>query len=170
MHLPYQLDNTLPNNLLSFTTDKGLIYYVRFHNHNKIISPLVGIYDINFCEIEFQRHNPLNIPNKTDNRITATICKIIEDYFSSGSNQVLMYICDAGDGKEKGRDKIFERWHNCYMAHYLNRTPLVIEIGDDFIPIYACILTRKDFEHMNIIETEIVNESLGIISSKYGAE
>ncbi len=54
----------------------------------------------------------VNAKSEIDNKVRNTIVKIIEDFFSNNSSDViLLYHFDYKDGKQSKRNRIFKKWY-----------------------------------------------------------
>ena len=51
-----------------------------------------------------------------DEKLQKTIVAIVEEFFESNGNNVMLYLCETGDGKQKFRNRLFLGWFNTY-AH-----------------------------------------------------
>ena len=62
----------------------------------------------------------INFNNKKsprDPKVRETIIAIIENFFME-SQEVMLYICETGDGKQSMRSRLFEYWFNHYKKHW----------------------------------------------------
>lgn len=56
-----------------------------------------------------------NIRRKSDGLIKPTIVKIIQDFLGpTGSDKVVIFQADNSDGKNSGRDRLFDKWHKSF--------------------------------------------------------
>ncbi len=167
MQPPYQLTVDASTGIISFSTSTETKYYCRFINQTNQLSPLLGIYDLEIYEFDFQPNSPLRGKKVRDERIKYTLCHLIEKFFIVNEKRVLIYLCDAIDGKHRGRNSLFKSWHEAELINFIDRIPITIEIEEDLQPIYGGVFIRKDFPHLDILNTELIDEAAGIISRKY---
>lgn len=162
---PYQLS---PEGVYSFTTDFGITYYCRFIDCTNRISPLLGVYDVKIYEFDFYRSIPDGSPagvKQTDKSIAETIIAICLSRFIN-EYVIIVGICDSSDGREKGRHQLFELWHKKFLQDFAILIPLQIEV-EDVGNIYGNIFISRQFPYMSVLQQEIIDNSLGIISEKF---
>ena len=170
---PYELNKEPDSDLYNFTSDHGVKYYCIFKNCTHLLSPVIGIYDIEIFEFEFDyddsRKNVIGErPVRYDERVSETIIYLLEHFFAL-KLAVVVYICSSSDGKHNGRNVLFEDWFGRKQGLY-QRIPLELEVNignDEILNVFACALTRMDFPFMNLLEEELRNEGLGIIANKF---
>lgn len=97
----------------SFTTDHNLIYTVKFDAYlyqeslTDFPTLLQNGYAFGFFPIDVMP----NLKKPQDPKIWLTIHKIIGDFmFEYGDDVVLLYHCDAKDGKHPFRNRLFRAW------------------------------------------------------------
>lgn len=141
-------------------------YVCRFCYVTNNLSPILGVYDIEIYDFEFYPVDPpkADIRKVADERISATISDLIEKFFSSPS-RVLVYVCDAADGRARERQFLFKQWHR-KLAETIHRDELTIDIEDEYMA-HGSILTRKDFPHPEILNTELKDKARGIVLAKF---
>lgn len=166
--LPYNVSHSQDTGFYQFTTDQGVVYVCGFRYATTTLSPLLGIYNLEIYDFEFYPCNPISksTKNRNDERVSATIIKLLEEFFSN-ELRVLVYICDSVDGRSKERQLLFNYWYK-QLSHLVNRHELEIEreINGQEFTAYGCSLTRKDFPHDDILESELFNKAEGIIVEK----
>lgn len=127
-----------------FVTDSGLNYIVSFDIDDASLSRIC--YQLVIVNVD-------NKPSPRDKKLRDTIVAIIEGFFSI-NNEVMLYICDAGDGKQAMRARLFSYW----FAHYSRNkqvTFLSSSIKDDEgIENFAALIMRNDNPHF----AEVVKE------------
>lgn len=97
-----------------FETEQKIVYAISFSEE----------FEIGGCmSYQFSIGNANGSHGSMDIKIRKTIIAIIENFFELNSN-VLLYICDNSDHRERARAKLFIRWFNDYNAkqHYTIRT------------------------------------------------
>ena len=131
---------------------------------------MLGIYDIQVLEFDFFYNVPDGVERKTDDgRVAPTISGLLRDVFANPLT-VIVYVCDASDGKQRGRQKLFELWHKSHMADAVDRYPFELDfevVDGEVAQVLACALLRQDFPHVGVLQKELLNEAAGIISDKY---
>lgn len=74
-----------------------------------------------------------------DPKFRLTLLAIIEEFFNQ-NNEVMLYITETGDGRQRFRNRLFMSWFNTYdnRNHYVIRTAEgKMEGQDNFIAIIA---------------------------------
>lgn len=98
-HAPYEL--ILSDNNFVFQTDSGIHYSISF-NKEDIVLGGCATYQIIIRKIEEAR-------SRHDPKVETTIWAIINEFFQSNL-EVMLYLCDTSDGREKSRDRLFLSW------------------------------------------------------------
>jgi len=137
---PYNYITSRPD-YYSFITDNGAEYICYFSSHAFYFKnyPKLApkIFDFNIV----LKNKGAKVTN-LDNRIAATIIKIVGDFLSSKVYAVV-YVCDASDGKGLARARKFKTWFN-YYEHSSND---IIQINTDMkaggIKLYVALLVHK---------------------------
>jgi len=151
--------------LYTFTTEAGIIYSCRF-GFVPNLSPLLGIYDLEVRDFLFYPNYPKNgLKKYYDSRILPTIMGMIKNYLQS-ENHVLLYVCDSSNGKEKARQKLFTQWHKT-VQDTMYRHELEIEVSDEET-LECGVMVSKACKHHDIIQTELLEKSSGVVLAKYG--
>lgn len=97
--------------------------------------------------------NGNNKKSPRDIKVRKTIIAIIEDFFIE-NQEVMLYVCETGDGKQSMRSRLFEYWFNHYKKDW-NIMLFSATIPDENgILNYAAIILRNDHPRLK----EIVNE------------
>lgn len=94
---------------VSFETDYGVRYYAGFDPD-----------DVSLPDEQVYQFAIVNINNKKsprDSKVRQTIIAIVEDFFMQ-NNEVMLYICETGDGKQSMRNRLFGYWINYYKANW----------------------------------------------------
>ena len=57
-------------------------------------------------------------------KLQQTVVAIVEEFFEANGENVMLYLCETGDGKQKFRNRLFLGWFNTYAhrAQYEVRT------------------------------------------------
>lgn len=90
-----------------FLTDHDILYVCAFNNLTPSIPHMVGIYNIEISDFQF---SPQRMEKHHDPRVSATVVGLLKGYFTDES-RVLVYLCDASDGRPQVRQALFSRWH-----------------------------------------------------------
>ena len=122
---PYPLQSDAETGVYYFTTANQVKYVCRFRNVNQILSPVLGIYDLDIYDFDFYPEINSDQKIKFDEAICLTICELFTKFFTTDL-RVLVYICDSIDGKHQGRDNLFRKWHKKNVANLLYRIPVEI--------------------------------------------
>ena len=112
----------------------------------------------------FNDPNP-QIKNPKDDRISATIKSLLNDFFSQ--NRVLIYICDSLDGKGRFRSKVFKDWFRGVEDRY-RCNHLEIDVTD-MDPIYGAVIRSNEFQQEELLETEVIQQVDRIVMEKFGS-
>jgi hypothetical protein len=164
--LPYKIIES--EGIYSFKSNQGLIYSCFFHYITPLLPPLLGIYDLEIYDFEFYPFDPVPEKRKTaDPRIAPTIVELLSKLLSN-KNRVLAYICDSSDGRAKQRQHLFRKWHEQHCTG-IDRYQLEIthQAGSESYLAYGSILVRSDFEHHEVLKSELIEKAAQIIAAKY---
>ena len=90
-----------------------------------------------------------------------TILYLLESFFKV-NNDILLYICETGDGKQAMRNRLFIRWFQQYSEHHLYYLKTV-EIQAEGMMNFAAIIVRYDNPRINEIiqEFDMITNTLG---------
>lgn len=151
---PYKI-RVLKDGSAFFTTDNGLHYIVSFDPDDVSLSHLC--YQLVIVNVD-------NQPSPRDLKLRDTIVAIVEGFFTS-NNEVMLYVCETGDGKQAMRNRLFQYWYSRYERKQ-EFTFLSASIKDEEgIVNYATLIIRND----NPNYTEVVNEfalSVKVLNNK----
>lgn len=129
---------------------------------------MVGIYDIEIYEFEFYKRGGDGV-SRTDSRIGCTIATLLIQFFINPM-RVIIYVCDATDGKDCGRARMFKIWHNSYLSETTTKAPVEINLEDEMgalTTIYGGAIMGRDFPHYDILHDEVLINAHEIITNKY---
>lgn len=101
---PYDL--LLSDNNFMFKTDLGIHYMVSF-NKEDIMFGECGTYQLIIRKIEETR-------SRHDPKVEVTILAIVNEFFRS-NQEVMLYLCDTSDGRERSRNRLFLNWFDRYV-------------------------------------------------------
>lgn len=117
-----------------FATDNGLHYIVSFSPDDVSLSSLC--YQLVIV-------NEDNKPSPRDHKLRDTIVAIVECFFAA-NNEVMLYICETGDGKQAMRNRLFQYWYSKYERNF-EFTFLSASIKDEEgVLNYATLIMRND--------------------------
>lgn len=135
-------------------TNKDLLFRVGFMDDYSIWSK--GTY-------QFFIINESNRPSPNDEKLKATVFRIIEAFFAANSD-ILLYICETGDGRQAFRSRLFVRWFSSYPGHdaYVMQTA---EVREGKIKNFAALIVQKSNPRLQEILAEF-DETIRILTSK----
>lgn len=118
---------------VEFCTESGVEYQINF-------MPDYSLWDENAYQLIIINKNRKPSPN--DSKLKDTLIGIVECFFEESKN-ILLYICETGDGKQAARSKLFLRWFANYSlsSEYVIKTSEITSEGEDN---FAAIILRKD--------------------------
>lgn len=140
-----------------FQTDHGVTYSCAFSNITDSILP--NNYDIDIIDFEFF---PDGKP-KADPRVADTVISILEQ-FTDNKGAVILYVCDAQDGRPEARQNLFTRWHR-RMADRYDHQPVNVSAGG--ISLHGGVLTSKEFLYPDVLQ-KVMDDAPAIIQAKLG--
>ncbi|MBR6030566.1 MAG: hypothetical protein IKP36_01215 [Bacteroidaceae bacterium] len=112
------LDLTRINRLAPYKvwTDDERNYYVETSRGQIFVIGFMDDYSIwDKGAYQFTITNRSKQPSPLDLKLRATILCIVEAFFTANPD-ILLYICETGDGKQAFRSRLFVRWFNTYSA------------------------------------------------------
>ena len=136
---PYLVEKRTINDY-AFKTEFGVTCVVNFMDDYSVWEE--GAYQF-IIGNETQRKSP-NDPKMRD-----TIICIIEAFFEENPD-ILLYVCETGDGKETMRNRLFLRWLKDYVRKeqfYIEH----VEIEAEGIINFAAIIVQKSNPRLNAI-------------------
>ena len=107
--------------------------------------------------------NENNTPSPNDPNLRETILCIIEDFFKANP-EILLYLCETGDGKQASRNRLFVRWFREYAQKHLYYFDTV-EMEADGIENFAAIIVQKVNPNLNEI-VEAFNQVVNSLKEK----
>lgn len=137
-----------------FKTDSGAVYKVGFMEDYSVWQ--TGAY-------QFLIINETGTPSPLDPKLRSTVLCIIEAFFSANP-EILLYICETGDGKQEFRSRLFVRWFNSYSNRnaYMMETA---EVPEGATKNFAAIIVQKSNPRLLEIINDF-NETIRILTSK----
>ena len=138
-----------------FKTDHDAIYKVGFMDDYSIWES--GAY-------QFLIINENNQPSPNDPKLKATVFCVLEAFFAANPD-ILLYLCETGDGKQAMRSRLFARWFEDYSDNqlYYCRT---VEIEDlDHVKNFAALIVQRSHPRLNEIIAEF-DETIRVLAEK----
>jgi hypothetical protein len=88
---------------------------------------------------------------------------LIEAFFAANPD-ILLYICETGDGRQAFRSRLFVRWFNVYSGRdaYVMQTA---EVQDEKTKNFAALIVQKSNPRLEEILEEF-NETINILTNK----
>ena len=141
---PYFVYASSDNKSIKFTTDNTLHYTVSF------------IEDYNFPgAYQFFLYEDDKRKSSYDEKISLTILSILRSFFTD-KNKVLLFICDAQDDRQCGRNLLFSKWYHIYGSKAYHKEDLVINVGGT-CSYYASFICRKDHPSLKIMQETFID-------------
>ena len=145
-------------------TDDGRDYYVETSRGQ--------IFDIGFMDdysiwptgaYQFTISNQSHQPSPLDQKLRDTILLIIEAFFTANPD-ILLYICETGDGRQAFRSRLFIRWFNTYSNRdaYVMKTA---EVQEGKTKNFAALIVQKSNPRLTEILAEF-DETISILTNK----
>ena len=145
-------------------SDDGRDYYVETNRGQ--------IFDIGFMDdysiwptgaYQFTISNQSHQPSPLDQKLRETILLIIEAFFAANPD-ILLYICETGDGRQAFRSRLFIRWFNTYRKRdaYVMQTA---EVQEGKTKNFAALIVQKSNPRLNEIIAEF-DETISILTNK----
>ena len=145
---PYKVTKIADDKHVAFFTDYGVQYIAGFDKDDTTM-PVTETYQ--FSIINFN-----NKKSPRDPKVRETIISIIEDFFVE-NQEVMLYVCETGDGKQSMRNRLFEYWFNHYRKNW-NIMFLSSSVTDENgIVNYAGIILRNDHPRLKEIVKEFTD-------------
>ncbi len=152
---PYTVWNTTERYYF-FKTDHGAVYKIGFMDDFSIWE--TGAY-------QFLIINESGSASPLDQKLRMTVLCIIEAFFTANP-EILLYICETGDGKQEFRARLFIRWFNSYG----NREAYVMEtaeVKEGENKNFAALIVQKSNPKLQEIIAEF-DETIRILTNKPG--
>ena len=133
--------------LYSFTTSVGCLYHCYFFHFSTAFSDYPNLAPRVFgfnLELKFKPADLDKVP--LDKRIAATVTNIIKAFLHEKEN-VVVYICDNSDNREKARFHKFYHWFKEYNDGSIVQLRGVIRAGN--INILNALLIHKNNPQLN---------------------
>ena len=78
-----------------------------------------------------------------------TLYRLVEAFFEANPD-ILLYICETGDDKQRFRNRLFVRWFN----NYSRRDEFVLktaEVLDESVVNFAAMIVQRSHPRLNVI-------------------
>ena len=145
-------------------TEDGRDYYVETSRGQ--------IFDIGFMDdysiwptgaYQFTISNQSHQPSPLDQKLRETILLLIEAFFAANPD-ILLYICETGDGRQAFRSRLFIRWFNNYADRdqYVMQTA---EVQEGKTKNFAALIVQKSNPRLKEILAEF-DETISILTNK----
>ena len=152
-------------------TDGGHDYFVET-DHDLLFK--IGFVDDQSIWLEnayqFTINNESHRPSPNDPKLKETFYRLIEAFFSANPD-ILLYICDTGDGKQVLRSRLFVRWFTTYRFRdlYVLRTAEIEEIIEEKAGKtqmnFAALIVQKSNPKLKEIIREF-DDTISLLSNK----
>ena len=116
-----------------FRTDYGVDYEISIKPDDSVMTS--GAY---MLDVTNRGHGP----TPGDPKFRLTLLAIIEEFFTQ-NNEVMLYITETGDGRQKFRNRLFISWFNTYPnrhLYFIRTAEGKMEKQDNFM----AIIVRRD--------------------------
>ena len=140
-HAPYKVEESDDECFFEFFTEHDVHYSVGFMPDDSLMQS--EAYHLIIVNVD-------NRPSPSDRKVKDTVLAIVAEFFEQ-NNTTLLYICDTGDGKQRMRSRLFERWFAAYNQKALYTSVTSSVIDEDGIMNYATIILRND--NPRLVET-----------------
>jgi hypothetical protein len=147
---PYKVEAADEENFFEFFTENDVHYSVGFMPDDSLMQS--EAYHLIIVNVD-------NRPSPSDRKVKDTVLTIVGEFFSK-NNTTLLYICDTGDGKQRLRSRLFERWFSAYSKKALYTSVTSSVVDEEGITNYATIIVRNDNPRL----VEIIAEFTSTIS------
>lgn len=130
---PYKVGRSPSGEGYSFFTDSGVQYNISFLPDDTMMEEMV--YDFVIANVNHKK-------SYGDIKVRDTILTLLVEFFRL-NNEVILYICETGDGKQAFRNRLFERWFSNYNKD--GRFSIyTATVSDEGVVNYAAIILRND--------------------------
>lgn len=137
-----------------FRSDFGILCTITFMDDYSIWE--TGAY-------QFVINNENHVSSPLDPKLRDTIFCLIDAFFYANPD-ILLYICETGDGKQAFRSRLFVRWFNTYTGRdaYMMQTA---EIQEGEIRNFAALIVQRTNPRLKEIIAEF-DETISILTNK----
>lgn len=160
------LDLNYVNKLASYKvwTENGRDYFIETTRGNIFIVGFMDDFSIwESGAYQFTINNESHQPSPSDHKLKETILLLIEAFFAKNP-EILLYICETGDGKQAFRSRLFIRWFNTYK----NKDAYIIEtaeVQEGKVKNFAALIVQKSNPRMEEIVQEF-RDTISLLTNK----
>ena len=147
LNSPYKVYKDSDKNIYFFYTISGTKYIAYFTDANELFESF-HLKD-NIFQFGFEPVNMDKTPHASfgDNNIHLTIIALIKKFFTN-KNNVLTFVADISDLKQKARNRLFQIWKQKYDVN-MDFEKYDIEIETEEEIYYSSMIIHKDNIHKN---------------------
>jgi hypothetical protein len=146
-------------NAYFFQTQQGVIYEVQF-TPSGYLFPNLPFLDAEVFEFSITIADNQSGRNPTsDPRMPATIAEVFRQFFTS-VQQVIVYICDSSDARQRVRYRKFNNWFTYYKAEAFLKIDR--NFTDNGTTVYTSLIIHEQHPHI----VEILAEYSRVTSGK----
>ena len=112
---------------------------------------------------QFTINNESHRPSPNDEKLKATVFRIVEAFFAANPD-ILLYICETGDGRQAFRSRLFVRWFNNYSGRdaFVMQTA---EVQEGETRNFAALIVQKSNPRLKEILAEF-DETISVLTDK----
>lgn len=135
-------------------TNSGQIFVIGFMDDYSIWPQ--GAYQFTISNLSHQ-------PSPLDQKLRECILLLIEAFFAANPD-ILLYICETGDGRQAFRSRLFIRWFNTYSCRddYVMQTA---EVQEGKTRNFAALIVQKSNPRLEEILAEF-DKTINILTNK----
>lgn len=124
-------------------TDRGYLFKVGFMEDYAIWQS--GAYQLTI-------NNESSFASPNDAHLRDTFYRLFEAFFAANPD-ILLYICETGDDRQKYRQRLFIHWFNSYPHHrlYVMETAEIVAEGEEN---FAAMIVQRSNPHLPEILSE----------------
>lgn len=162
LECPYKVFKDTENNVYFFDTDLDIRYIVYFTDANEYFENFH--LRNNIYTFGFEPQDKVHSTKRTirDNKIKLTLIAIIKRFFIN-TNNVLTFVADISDLKQKARNRLFDIWKNQHDVNQeFDKYDVEINTGEE--TYYSSMIIHKDNIHRSeykkafLLSTEELNK------------
>lgn len=144
---PYVVERDSETGLLKFVSEFGISFSVTFENDDLLQ---------NGESYQFVLINEEGTKSPRDSMVRETVMCIVDEFFRK-NQAALLYICEAGDGMQKMRSRLFSFCFSIYAEKedFLFLPQIVYDVEDN--ENYAALIIRRDNPQFNDLVSEFTN-------------
>ena len=145
-------------------TEDGRDYNIETHRGQIFVIGFMDDYSIwQTGAYQFTINNQSHQPSPLDLKLRETILLLIEAFFAANPD-ILLYICETGDGRQAFRSRLFVRWFNTYSGRdaYVMQTA---EVQEGKTKNFAALIVQKSNPRLKEILAEF-DETISILTNK----